>query len=60
MHFILLAQIDQAIYIDSNKDLIAQTFLNKQNYGVLGFNEEQKYINEFNYWKWIRYIYAFE
>jgi hypothetical protein len=60
MHFILLAQIDQAIYIDSNKDLIAQTFLNKQNYGVLGFNEEQKYINEFNYWKWIHYIYAFE
>jgi hypothetical protein len=40
MHFILLAQIDQAIYIDSNKDLIAQTFLNKQNYGVLGFNAE--------------------
>lgn len=60
MHFILLAQIDQAIYIDQNKDLIAQTFLNKQNYGVLGFNEEQIYINEFNYWKWIDYIYAFE
>jgi len=60
MHFILLAQIDQAIYIDSNKDLIAQTFLNKQNYGVLAFNAEQKYINEFNYYKWINYIYAFE